>query len=68
MIIGMKENHENNQLTTKRYIYHDSIDFVFDEYDMYMIVRYDCYNYNQMGLTNEHSDETSNDYVTNIVM
>lgn len=67
MIHGIDDDENNQQLTMKRYIYHDSIDFLFDEYETFMTVRYDSYNYNDDGITNENADITNVDFVQDIM-
>lgn len=52
-----------NEPTTKKQVYHESIDFVSDERETYMMVRYVSYLYNSKGITNEFRNVTSNDYV-----
>lgn len=68
LIVG-KNNNNNQQpaLTTQRYIRHESIDLVVDANDKFMIVRYDSYNYNRKGVTNESSDLSENAYVVEIL-
>lgn len=50
-------------ITTKRYVYHDSIDIVSDECNSFMMVRYGSYMYNGTRLENERSDIINNDYI-----
>lgn len=67
-IVGKSDDAQKpTQLTTKKDIYHDSIDFVVDEYQSYMVVRYDSFNYNDDGVTNEHSDVSTNEYIEDMM-
>jgi hypothetical protein len=68
IIIGINdENNPQAALTTPKYIYHDSVDIVVDTRQSYMIVRYEGYNYNGSGVTNESTDLNNNEYVSDIM-
>lgn len=66
LILG-KEWQQTEERTYKQYINHESIDFLVDEYDTFMVVRYDSFNYNSRGITNENKNVTENIYCTRII-
>lgn len=66
LIVGFQED-ATNKRSDKQYINNESIDFCRDEFDSYIVVRYDSYNYNSSGVTNENKNHNYNSYVTNIL-
>lgn len=67
LILGIdNDDVQQNALTVHKYIHHDSIDLVADEYESYMVVRYDSYIYNHHGISNEMIDVSNNTYVNEV--
>jgi hypothetical protein len=66
-LLHAKENLDSNELTCSQHISHNSIDFLTDQYETYMVVRYHRYTFNDRGVTNAHSNVTDSNYVVSIM-